>query len=164
MREPTSLRLVREFPKTTLSLASENDNELLIMGQSLQSDTKLLFTDYYNRQVKVLNLQTGALELAFEERDLEYRVSNARLLDTLQADSLIVIEDKRDGKKKANEKRVVIAKKNTDGIYLADHFVELHEATKVCFFHSVIDTLVATSRQTVSEHDPSLDFTPHLFC
>ena len=164
VREPTSLRLVREFPKKTLRVASEGDNEIQIMGQSLQSRTKLFLADYYDRQVKLLNLQTGALELAFEEREMDWYVSNVRLLDTLQADSLIVSEEKPNGKKKGNAKRVVIAKKNTDGIYLADHFVELQETTTVCLFHSVIDTLAETSRQTLSEHDTSLDFTPHLFC
>ena len=132
VREPNSLRLVREFPKATLRLASEKDSGLFILGQSIERGRNLLFTDYCNQRVKMLDLQTGDLQVAFEEREPGWGVSNARLFDTQLADALVVTETKAFEKGKKKENRVVIAKKNTDGIYLTDHVVELDEATEVC--------------------------------
>ena len=80
----------------------------------------------------MLDLQTGDLQVAFEEREPGWGVSNARLFDTQLADALVVTETKAFEKGKKKENRVVIAKKNTDGIYLTDHVVELDEATEVC--------------------------------
>ena len=138
MREPSSLRLVRDFPKAKLRLASEQDSALYILGQSLQSDASLLFADYSNRRVKVLDIQSGALRGAFEEGEPDWLVSNTRLLDTLQADTLVVTEMNACEKGKESEKRVVIAKKNRNGIYLTDHVVKLDEASTVCISHSLI--------------------------
>ena len=160
VREPSSLRLAREFPKAALRLASEQDNALNILGQSLQSGTKLFFADFSNRRVKVLDLQTGALELTFEERDLDWYVSNSRLLDTRLADMLVVTETKQDDKVMDKEKRVVIAKRNTDGIYLTDHVLKLDEATSVCLSHPRF-TLGEACWHIVSDHDRSLDLSPH---
>ena len=126
VRDPISLLFVRGILKPSLRLASEEDTTLYIFGQNVQPDGTLLFADCNNQRVKRLDIQTGALHVAFEEVEKGWEFSNARLLDTRQANTLVVTEGK------GRERRVVIAKRNRDGIYLADQTVQLDETSDVC--------------------------------
>ena len=127
VREPSSLRLVREFPDASLNLTSDERATFAILGQSMQSSATLLLADLINRRVKSLDVQTGALQLLFEEREGGWCVSNALLLECQQAD-LLLTECIYPG----DRARVVIAKMSTAGIYKADHAVILDETSSVC--------------------------------
>ena len=127
VREPSSLRLVREFPKSSLKLASEESPTPCIFGQSLQSNGTLLLSELFTRRVKSLDVQTGALQLLFQEREASWLMSNARLLDSQQVDMLVVTECIYQG----DRTRVVMAKKSTSGIYKTDHAVLLDETFTV---------------------------------
>lgn len=123
MADPSSLLLLRTFPKDMLLLTGEANSALEIWGQMGQADGTVLLSDFNNGQVNRLDVQTGVLQIAFEESEPDWRVSNARMLDTRRSNVLVVTEEKE------NDTRVVIAKKNKDDVYQSDHVVLLNEAT-----------------------------------
>ena len=125
VREPSSLRFVRQFSKASLRLVSEKDSALDIFGQNVQMDGTLFFADSQNQQMKCLDVQTGAFHVVFAEAEPGWVVCNSRLLDSRHADILVVSE--RNNK----VSRVVIAKKNTCGHYVTDHAVILDETSWV---------------------------------
>ena len=131
VREPSSLRLVREFPDASLSLSSEQFPYNFIVGQNMHSSGTLVLADLINRRVTSLDVQRGALQLLFKERDEGWCVSNARLLESQLANVLVVTECQQSP---GDQIRVVMAKKkmSTNGIYITDHAVLLDETSSVC--------------------------------
>ena len=128
VRDPSSLRLVQEFSKASLRLASEKDNALDIYGQRVQIDGSFLFADSQNQKLKTLDVQTGTLQVVFEEDDPGWLVCNALLPDIHNAAKSVLAVTERN--KMAT--RLVISKKNTNGSYVTDHVVRLDETTEVC--------------------------------
>ena len=135
VRAPSLLRTARGFCKDKFTLPSDKQRSVHIWGQSVARDGCVLLADLYNQRVSSLELQTGALHVAFEERDAGWCVSNAREVDTREpaaaaaaADVLAVTECN------SRERRVVLAKKsNARNIYTTDHTVTLDETSHVCF-------------------------------